>query len=321
MGQVLHGSARTTEAVRRAIQSSQASIRALAERYEINPKTVAKWRKRLTAADAAMGPRAPRSTVLSKEEEAQVVAFRKHTLLPLDDCLYALQATIPHLTRSSLHRCYQRYNISRLPEVEGDKPKTAKFKTYPIGYFHIDIAEVRTEEGKLYLFVAIDRTSKFVYAELHNRAIRQTASAFLHSLIAVVPYKIHTVLTDNGVQFCDLPKNRTGPTAMWRTHMFDMVCEQNGIEHRLTKPNHPWTNGQVERMNRTLKDATVKRYHYGSHQQLKAHIEAFLMAYNFAKRLKTLRGLTPHEYICKIWTDQPKRFRLNPLHHTAGPYS
>lgn len=58
-------------------------------------------------------------------------------------------------TRSSLHRCLQRHGISRLPDMEGDKPKRQKFKRYPIGYFHIDIAELRTNEGKLYLFVAI----------------------------------------------------------------------------------------------------------------------------------------------------------------------
>jgi len=318
MGQILHGSATTTEAVRRAIQNSQASLRELASRHGINPKTVAKWRKRGSAHDAPMGPKEPRSSVLTKEEEALIVAFRKHTLLPLDDCLYALQATVPHLTRSSLHRCLQRHGISRLPETEGDKKATKKFKAYPIGYFHIDIAEVRTEEGKLYLFVAIDRTSKFAYAELHEKATRRTASGFLKALIQAVPYKIHTVLTDNGIQFTDLPKNRVGPLAQWRVHMFDMVCQANGIEHRLTKPYHPWTNGQVERMNRTLKDATVKRYHYGTHAQLKEHVHAFLMAYNFAKRLKTLRGLTPYEQICKVWTTQPKRFRLNPLHHTLG---
>ena len=321
MGQLLHGSARTTEAVRRAIQHSQASIRALAERHGINPKTVAKWKKRSSTGDAPMGPRAPRSTVLSKDEEAVVVAFRRHTLLPLDDCLYALQATIPHLTRSSLHRCLQRHGISRLPEVDGDKPKKNRFKSYPIGYFHIDIAEVRTEEGKLFLFVAIDRTSKFAFAELHRQANRPTATAFLKALIEVVPYKIRIVLTDNGIQFCDLPKNRSGPTATYRTHMFDLLCDRHNIEHRLTKPNHPWTNGQVERMNRTLKDATVKRYHYENHAQLQAHLTAFLAAYNFAKRLKTLRGLTPHEFICKAWTETPKAFRLNPFHHTAGPYT
>jgi hypothetical protein len=88
--------------------------------------------------------------VLTAEEEAAVVAFRKHTLLPLDDCLYALQETIPHLTRSSLHRCFQRHGISRLPEVEGDKASKRRFRRYPIGYFHIDIAEVRTGEGKLW---------------------------------------------------------------------------------------------------------------------------------------------------------------------------
>jgi len=162
MGQVLHGSATTTEAVRRAIQHSQASLRALAKRHGVNPKTVAKWRQRSSVADQRTGSKDPRSTVLSPEEEAIVVAFRRHTLLSLDDCLYALQATIPHLTRSSLHRCLQRHGISRLPDTDGDKPKRSRFKAYPIGYFHIDIAEVRTEEGRLYLLVAIDRTSKFV---------------------------------------------------------------------------------------------------------------------------------------------------------------
>src|SRR3970282_2478674 len=129
MGQMLHGSARTTEAVRRAIQHSQESLRALAMRYGVNQKTVAKWKKRSSASDERTGPKDPHSTVLSLDEEAIVVAFRKHTLLPLDDCLYALQGTIPHLTRSSLHRCLQRHGISRLPGVAGDKPRRSKFSS------------------------------------------------------------------------------------------------------------------------------------------------------------------------------------------------
>src|SRR6202012_2786590 len=181
-----------------------------------NQKTVAKWRKRSFVHDAPMGPKALRSTVLSIEEEAVIVAFLRHTLLPLDDCLYALQATIPHLTRSSLHRCLQRHGINRQPEVEGSKPGRKKFVHYPIGYFHIDLAEVRTAEGKLYLFVAIDRTSKFAFVELVERADMQAAVRFLQALIAAVPYRIHTVLTDNGIQFADLPKNRKGPTARFR---------------------------------------------------------------------------------------------------------
>ena len=316
MGQILHGSATTAAAVRRAIQDSQESLRVLATRYGINPKTVAKWRKRQTVEDQKTGPKKPRSTVLSEDEEAMVVAFRRHTLLPLDDCPYALQPSIPQLTRSSLHRCLQRHGISRLPNVEGDKPKRQKFNRYPIGYFHIDIAEVRTEEGKLHLFVAIDRTSKFAVAQLVEKANRKTAWEFLEHLLESVPYKIHTILTDNGIQFAEQPRNRDSIT--FRKMRFDLICEANDIEHRLTKPNHPWTNGQVERMNRTIKEATVKRYHYASHDQLRRHLADFLDAYNYARRHKTLSGLAPYEYFCKIWTSEPDRFILNPIHHMPG---
>lgn len=271
MGQVLHSCATTTHAVRKAIQRSQASVAELAEQYGVNQKTVRKWRSRASVEDAPMGPRTVRSASLSAAEEAACVAFRKHTLLPLDDCLYALQASIPHLTRSSLHRLFQRHGISRLPDTEGGKPKKV-FKAYPIGYFHIDIAEVRTEEGKLFMFVAIDRTSKAAFVQLHERANTKTAVAFLNDLVEAMPYAIHTVLTDNGIQFADLPRNREKPTARWRGHPFDRTCSVHGIEHRLTKPNHPWTNGQVERMNRTLKDDTVRRYHYESHDSLRARL-------------------------------------------------
>ena len=327
MGQVLHGSARTTEAVRRAIQHSQESLRVLARRHGINPKTVAKWKKRKSAADLPTGPKAPRSTVLTLEEEAVIVAFRRHTLLPLDDCLDALQATIPHLTRSSLHRCLQRHGMSRLPETEGEKPAKKRFKPYPIGYFHIDIAEVRTEQGKLYLFVAIDRTSKFACVELHEKATRRIAGDFLRALIAAVPYRVHTVLTDNGTHFttpgntasaAPLIKEAIARGELFRAHAFALACAQNDIDHRLTKPRHPWTNGQVERMNRTIKDATVRRYHDESHDQLRQHLSDFVTAYNFARRLKTLKGLTPYEFICKRWTLEPERFRLNPLHQMPG---
>lgn len=318
MGQILHGSATTTEAIRRAIQNSQESLRALAGHYGINQKTVAKWKKRTSVTDVPTGPKEPRSTVLTVEEEAIIIAFRKHTLLPLDDCLYSLQATIPHLSRSSLHRCLQRHGISRLPEVDGDKPDRKKFKAYPIGYFHVDIAEVQTTEGRLYLYVGIDRTSKFAFVQLVTKTDRNSASAFLMDLIEAVPYKIHTVLTDNGIQFTFPPRYADGPTARYMTHMFDMRCQENGIEHRLTKIKHPWTNGQVERMNRTIKEATVKRYHYDSHSQFKRHLGDFITAYNFARRLKTLKGLTPFEFICKCWTKEPERFRLNPIHQMPG---
>lgn len=247
---------------------------------------------------------------------------------PLDDCLYALQPTLPHLTRSSLHRCLQRHGISRLPDVEGDRPAKKKFKSYPIGYFHIDIAEVRTEQGKLHMFVAIDRTSKLAFVELHEKATTAVSREFLLRLIETVPYKIHTVLTDNGIQFTTpgaggsaVPfiKEAIANGEIFRAHAFEYACARNDIDHRTTKVRHPWTNGQVERMNRTIKDATVKRFYYESHSQLRQHLADFVSAYNYARRLKTLNGLTPYEFICKTWTSQPERFRLDPLQQMPGP--
>ena len=227
--------------------------------------------------------------------------------------IYALQAMIPKLTRSSLHRCLQRHDISQLLEVDGDRPRRKKFNTYPIGYFHIDIAEVRTEQGRLPLFVAIDRTSKFAFVEVHGKATQRAAADFLNALIQAVPYTIHTVLTDNGVHFTT-PGNRCSAAAeirlalqrgeIFRAHAFEFAYAKAKIDHRLTKPKHPWTNGQVERMNRTLKEATVKRFHYETHQHFRQHLADFVNAYNFARRLKTLKGFTPFEYICSLRTLQ-----------------
>ncbi len=119
-----------------------------------------------------------------------------------------------------------------MPDVEGPshtckhvlpgsgQPKRQKFKSYPIGYFHINIAEVRTEEGKLHLFVAIDRTSKFAVAQLVEKANRKTAWEFLEHLLDAVPYKIHTVLTNNGIQFAEQPRNRDSIT--FRKMRFDL---------------------------------------------------------------------------------------------------
>ena len=103
-----------------------------------------------------------------------------------------------------------------------------------------------------------------------------------------------------------------------RDKIFEYACATNDVDHRLTKPKHPWTNGQVERMNRTIKDATVNRYFYESHDQLRSHLRDFVSAYNFARRLKTLKGLTPYEFVCKAWTSQPQRFKLNPLQQSPG---
>jgi IS30 family transposase len=221
MVQILHKRARTTEETRRDIQNSQESLIKLSLRYGVNPKTIHKWKKRDFTHDVKMGPKKIKSTVLCEGEEEAIVAFRKMTGLPLDDVLYSLQETIPHLSRSSLHRCLKRHGCSVLPKKHipafADKKK---FKSYPIGYFHIDTPEVRTKEGKSYLNVAIDRTSKFAYAQLHKNQTKMIAAAFFGNLIKAVPYKIHKILTDNGIQFTHHDHHRYA-----FVHIFDRILQ------------------------------------------------------------------------------------------------
>jgi transposase InsO family protein len=321
MAASLHGSARTTPRVRAELQASQEATRALAARYGLNPKTVAKWRKRTTTADAPMGPSRARSTTLTEAEEAIVVEFRRRTLLPLDDVLGCLREAIPALSRSALHRCLKRHGISRLPQDPEKASKRGRFAETRIGYVHIDVCELRLAQGKLFMFLAIDRVSKFAHVAFYDANTKLNGAAFLREVVATFPYAIHTVLTDNGMAFADLPKYRDGPTARWMGHVFDRVCREHGIEHKLTKPYHPWTNGQAERMNRTVKEATVKAFHYPDLEALEAHVLAFVTAYNFAKHLKALRWRTPFQAVCDAWKADPSAFKIDPRHLIPGPHT
>lgn len=261
-----------------------------------------------------MGPGNPHSTSMTPLQEAAAVAFRQKTLLPLDDCLHALQRTIPSLTRSSLHRLYQRHGISQLPRPTEPCREKKPFRRYPLGYLHIDITEARTTEGKACLFVAIDRTTKFVHADLYTQATRKTAVDFLQATLKALPYRVHTILTDNGIQFTKKPG-----TEAYRVHPFDALCQRHGIEHRLTRPFHPWTNGQVERMNRTIKDATIRVFHYTSPEELRAHLQDYLWAYNSARPLRALKGRTPIGFILEQWHKDPQYFNNDPGHYFPGP--
>ena len=320
----LHGSARTTPRVRAELQRAQEATRVLATRYGLNPKTVAKWRRRTSTADAPMGPSRPRSSVLSEAEEAIVVEFRRRTLLPLDDVLGCLREAIPTLSRSALHRCLVRHGISRLPHDPEKASKRGRSAETAIGYVHVDVCELRLAEGKLFLFLAIDRVSKFAHVAFFDASTKLNGAAFLREVVAAFPYRLHTVLTDNGMAFADLPRNRGRHPeleAIFGGHVFDRVCREHGIEHRLTKPYHPWTNGQAERMNRTVKEATVKTFHYPDLDALKAHVLAFVRAYNFAKHLKALRWRIPFQAVLGAWTKDPSIFRIDPRHLIPGPHT
>jgi transposase InsO family protein len=177
-----------------------------------------------------------------------------------------------------------RHGISRLPrDEERASKRERRFAETRMGYVHIDVGELRLAQGKLFLFLAIDRVSKFTHVAFFDANTKANGAVFLREVVEVFPYQIHTVLTDNGMAFADLPKNRgryPEIAAIFGGHIFDRVCDEHGIRHRLTKPYHPprparpaapaetdrglcprWTNGPAERMNRTVKEATIKAFH------------------------------------------------------------
>ena len=152
-------------------------------------KTVLKWRKRTTTADAPMGPAKPHSTTLTEAGKAIVVEFRRRTLLPLDDVLGCLRDSIPKLTRSALHRCLVRHDLSRRPKDPTDSSKRKTFKNTEIGYVHIDSCEPRSAEGKLHMVRAIDRVSKFSYVGFRDSPGKLEGAAFLRGVVKAFPTK------------------------------------------------------------------------------------------------------------------------------------
>ena len=184
--------------------------------------------------------------------------------------------------------------------VEGEASAKCKFKAYPVGYFHIDIAEVRTVQGRLYLLVAIDRTSRFAFVELLEATTR-VAADYLRRLIAAVPYKVHIVPSDNGTHFTQ-PRGETWTPAEIRDLLETQAtipCACVRIRRRTTghRPSADQTAASMDQWTGRAdepdtQNVTVKRYFCETHDQSRTHLTEFVMAYNFARRLKTLKGLT-----------------------------
>lgn len=300
-----HRNARTTAEVRREIRASTESLSILADRYGINPKTVAKWKKREACDDLPAGPKRGKHGKLTAEEEDIIVRFREHTLLPLDDCLYALQAQMPHLSRSSLHRCLQRHGISNLTKVSGAAEHEFSQKAVPLGHLHIDQSQVRTGNQTQFLFNAIDQASKFVIVQKGTRGDPSEAAAFLADLSASLPFPIRQVVTLDAEPFASRGKG---------SGRFDRACSEHSVEHRLSVSPHPWTRGRRARIGRIVEDSIT----FSSEADLDRILQEFVHAYNFRRRLKSLGGRTPYDFICKAWKREPQLFFRDPHHELMG---
>ena len=293
----MHRGATTNREIRRAIQLSDAPIRALAEMYGINPKTVMKWRHRGSAEDHPSGSGRAGIIALSPPEQEMCLAFRKATLLPLDDCLYALQLSLPHLTRATLHRLYQNHGISRLSDVVSPlRNHSAAPPTRP-GDFYLNVAPVRTGDGIVIMYVAFDRVTKIAFAELHRESTSRLVSEFLTRLNRAMPYSVHSTLTNDSDIFLGAP--------------FRTVRRRHAIGHQFVASEDPWDIRRTASA-KMIGEDVYRSPHYESLEHLKSHFFEFFDIYNFTRRLKSLNGKTPHEFVCACWARDPSHFRADP---------
>lgn len=261
-----------------------------------------------------MGPGRPRLKSLTPTEEATCIAFRIQAMLPLDDCLYALQLMFPHLTRSTLHRLFQHHGIHRLPNAPAQVLNHDQtIQRDKIGHFYIDAADIRTGNGRANMIFAFDRKSKIAFARLYDRSNPANGSAFLDELVNAVPYKIQSVLTGAGDQFIAPRPIHRGAVETSSRHSFDVACRGRQIKHHLLPTDQPW--GQIGAIKTPLPGSSTSGVHYDSHDELQEHFLAFFETYNFDRRLKTLRGLTPFEFVCQCWKEAPGDFHHDPHRH------
>ena len=308
----IHPLARTTPRTRAEINDSSAGVAELAKRYNISVSTARKWKHREDVEDRSHCPKRLNST-LTPEQEILVVELRKLLLLPLDDLLVITREFIcEEVSRSGLDRCLRRHGVSNLrdlyPKEENEAAPKKTFKDYEPGFIHIDIKylpQMPDETQRRYLFVAIDRATRWVYLRIYQDQSERSSVDFLRRVNQAAPMKIVKLLTDNGSQFTDRftsqKKDATGE------HAFDKECVTLGIEHRLSPPRHPQTNGMVERFNGRIAEL-IGQTRFASAAELEATLIHYLTLYNNHIPQRALNHLTPVQALNKWQSEKPNLF-------------
>ena len=304
----LHANARTTPKTRALIQSSALSVAQLARQLGVSETTVRRWKARDRVTDGShTRHRLGQST--SPTDEALIRELRQDIGLSLDDIVQVMQRCVnPTLSRSAIHRCMKRIGVAQRPQPAAQPSPSRRFPDdTPCGFIHIDLKHLtRLQAQRAYVFVAIDRATRFVHIEIVRQRDAHSIAACLERFLAVFPHQVHTILTDNGSEFTDRfavdmkDKPQGKPSGR---HPFDRICQDRAIEHRLTKPFHPQTNGMVERFNRRLAEALRHhpsagtnrgKNHFLSHDQRNAFLHQTVQNYN-RTRLRCLKYQSPND--------------------------
>jgi transposase InsO family protein len=312
MSQVYHSNARTNSHTREIIQESELTDVELASQFGVNVKTIAKHKRRNFTQDKSSKPDNIHYALTPLEREL-VRVVRTLTWMELDDLTDTIVDIIPNANRSNIYRTLKAFNINRVPEEQ--KAKAKKFKEYEPGYLHIDVTYLpKFDKQKYYLFVAIDRATRLLYYKVYENKSSENAVAFLKECKEFFPFYLTHILTDNGLEFTD--KWARGKGFVSGNHKFDVECTKDAIEHRLTAPYTPQTNGMVERVNGTIKNATIKAEEYDNIDDVTKDLNKFLIYYNFNRRhgslRKELKVRTPFDAVQSWFQAKPEIFKILP---------
>jgi len=224
----------------------------LAKKYGISQTTVLRWKRRKSLEDRSSRPHRLR-TDLTQEQIERILFERRQFKKTVEDIFFTLKDEIPNLYPMKIYRVLKRYGLGRLPEeFTKAERRIKKFKRYGIGFVHIDVLYApKIKKRRSYIFTSIDRVSKIAFVMLGENKRKETGAKFLKAVLDFYPYKINYILTDNGLEFSykALPKHKRTK----KTHPFDIICQKHKIQHRTIKFKHPWTNGMIERFNKTIK--------------------------------------------------------------------
>ena len=315
MKQAYHSNAVTNLHIRNEINGSNLKYSEIAKKYNISEATVCKWKNRKNLEDKSSRPKTIHY-VLSELQKIILIQIRMLTWWPLDEITETVFPDNPNSKRSAVYRVFKKEGINRMPEEEKEKAK--KFKEYEPGYLHIDVTYLPKINGiKYYLFVAIDRATRTLYYKVYHAKTAENAENFMNECLDFFPFEITHVLTDNGLEFTNkLIKSKKGEHCK-KDSKLDEVCNLNNIEHRLTKPGTPKTNGMVEKANDIIKQKTIKRNDYANKVQMNNDLMNFLVFYNLYRRhgsiRKELKVKTPFDAIEKWYKIKPKIFKQNPV--------
>ena len=313
----VHAQARTTPRTRVEIKESTASVAELAQLYNISKATARKWKTRETPEDLSHRPH-KLNTTLTPAQEAIAVELRCMALLPLDDLLAVVREFIhPEVSRAGLDRCLRRHGVANLRELQAKalvdagqaKPALKTFKDYEPGFVHMDIKylpQMPDESHRRYLFVAIDRATRWVFMHIYADQGEDSSVDFLNRLEQAAPMKIVKLLTDNGSQFTDrFTSKKREPSGR---HSFDVRCKALNIEHRLTPPRHPQTNGMVERFNARISEV-VHQTRFASAADLEATLNKYVQTYNHLIPQRALKHISPVQALNNWHTQKPELFK------------